>query len=326
MICPSCGANVPGDSLTCPVCRSPLDVTRKISLVDARWCPHCGALASPGAAECPKCGMPLEDEKRPVPERRTRDLDLPDIGHTGIMPALDDPDNDLPPITQIESAIPSEGEEALGSGRADRMPRMRALSLAGVLAVLVVGGAALLITHPWDPSATRISATTPADTSMQGFPGFVESLVGQDGGGSGEGYTTASEALEDAYESLGDLSSRIDQNEDLLRSTGVSSDSTREQREEGLETAKSISLEVSNLITEVTSLDDGSNSEVVDRLATLGNWLRNRCDALTSAWGLSVSSEDPAADSDDILAEVGASQDYRRRFGQSYSQWDPAGE
>ena len=198
MICPSCGRHVPDDALVCPGCHAPLDVTRKLSLSDARWCPACGALAAPGAEVCPKCGTPLAEEKGP--ERRQRDIDLPEIGNTGMMDAL----GETGVMAGVESAIPPEDGVELGGQRADRMPRQRSVLLAVLLAVLVVGGAALLITHPWNPEATRISATTPADTSMQGFPGFLDSLSGQDTSvGSGEKPLSAVDALAQCHDELG---------------------------------------------------------------------------------------------------------------------------
>lgn len=314
MICPSCGRTVPDGALVCPGCNSSLDATRKISLSGATWCPTCGALVAPGATECPKCGTTLPAEGSSA--RRQRDLDLPEIGNTGMMDALGDGRPD------IESAIPPEDDASSGARRHDRPPRTRALVLAALLAVVVVGGAALLITHPWDPTATRTSTTTPADTSMQGFPGFLESLTGQDVTSSPEGASSSvADALTEAYEQLGTLAERVDACEELLRSDGVSSEASRETREGGLEQIRAVSIDVSNAISDMTELDDGSYPDALGDLLTLGNWLRNRCDVLTSAWELSAESEDAGADADAILAEAAASSDYRQRFEQLYGSW-----
>lgn len=311
MICPSCGRSVADDAFMCPWCHAPLDMTRKMSLNGARWCPSCGALVAPGATECPKCGTVLPGEA-PEGARRQRDLDLPEIGNTGVMDAVHD----------IESAIPSEEGDELGARRADRPPRTRALVLALILAVLVVGGAVLLITHPWDPQATSISATTPADTSMQGFPGFIESLTGQDASTSDQSArVSAAEALDDAHETLGKLSARVDESEELLRSEGVSGEMGADELSVALDEARAISLEVSNLISSLGDYDDGSNSTQVAELETLGSWLRNRCDALTDAWSAAVASDDVETDSAAILSGLDAARDYATRFEGAYDEW-----
>ncbi len=320
MICPSCGRRVPDEAITCPSCHASLDVTRKLSLTGATWCPACGALVAPGVSECPKCGTTVREHR---PERRRREIDLPDIGNTGMMDALGAP-GETGAMTRIESAIPPEDDAALGTRRVDRLPRTRAIVLAALLAVVVVGGAALLITHPWNPEATRISATTPADTSMQGFPGFLESLTGQDSAGGGE-VTSAAELLSQEHERLGELAESVGESEELLKSDGVSAESTDEQRAEWLDEAEEVSIEVSNLISEVSSLDDGTNTEAVDSLVTLGSWLRNRCDILTSAWELAAASDDIESDAAAIVSELSSSRDYARRFEQQYDLWTPEG-
>ena len=50
------------------------------------------------------------------------------------------------------------------------MPRPRAFAFAALFAVLVVGGAALLITHPCDPTASITRATEPAHTTNSRYP------------------------------------------------------------------------------------------------------------------------------------------------------------
>lgn len=320
MICPSCGGSVPDGSLSCPHCHAPIDVTQRISLSDATWCPGCGALVAPGEDVCPKCGSSLSGSEPRV--RSTRAMDLPDIGNTGVMD-LDAGDADeTGVITRIESAIPASDDATTPSARGDRMPRTRAFAFAALFALLVVGGATLLITHPWDPDATRISAKTPADTSMQGFPGVVESLSGQDGS-KGE-HESFSAQLERAHESLGELSDRVDESVEELESVGVSGDATA--REKGLEQARAISIEVSNLIDDVKEIDDGTgpNADAVKDLTTLGNWLRNRCDALCAAWRLSADSTDLDADAEKILSKAREGESYARLFSQNYESMAPA--
>ena len=315
MICPSCGRRVPDDALVCPGCGASLDTTRKMSLSGATWCPACGALAAPGATECPKCGTSLVAEKDGG--RRQRDLDLPEIGNTGMMDAL----GDVGALHGVESAIPPEDDAA--ARRSDRLPRPRALVLAGLLAVLVVGGAALVITHPWDPTATRTATTTPADTSMQGFPGFIESLTGQDvETGDPSATTSVADALTEVHEELGTLSERVDQSEELLRGEGVSGEMPEDEVASALDAARQIALDVSNALSNLETLDDGSYPDALSELSTLGSWLRNRCDALTAAWEEAASSDDVSADAASILSEVNAARDYKRRFAQAYAQWE----
>ena len=118
----------------------------------------------------------------------------------------------------------------------------------------------------------------------------------------------------------------VDASERLLRSDGVLSSTSSEDRAAGLEAARGISIEVSNLINDIGALDDGSEevSEAVDHLETLGNWLRNRCDALTEAWQISADSSDPSADAEAITRAMAAGSAFQRLFSQNYDAWDPA--
>ncbi len=286
---------------------------------------------APGAETCPKCGSALSREPA---ARATRDIDLPEIGNTNQMSALVDDANETGVITRIESAIPAGGADSSPTARHDRMPRTRVFLFAALAAVVMVGGASLLITHPWDPDATQTKATTPADTSQSGFPGFLDLLSGQDRSeeaSSSDASDTSSatdadkvfSAVSEAYESLGTLSARADANEESLRSVGVSPDS--DARSSGQAAAADLSIEVSNLISQIKSLDDGAGAyaSTIDNLDTLGNWLRNRCDALGRSWSISVASADPTSDREKILAPVEAAQSYATLFSQSYASWEP---
>ncbi|WP_455139734.1 zinc ribbon domain-containing protein [Thermophilibacter sp.] len=324
LTCPSCGARVDDGALVCPRCHAQLDVTRRISLSEASWCPGCGALVAPGETTCPKCGTRVAPER---PARRERDLDLPDIaddedgtGRTGVM-------------TRIESAIPPADDDAGRAAARDRIPRPRVFALAALLAVVVVGGATLLITHPWDPAATRTRASEPADTTYSGFPGTVETLSGQDAGsGSDDGSTgddqpaTPLEAISSAYERLGQLAERVDESEDALRAlvTGV----VESDADEGLSGARSVSIDVSNLISSSSTLsdDDGAYAEELEHLVTLANWLRNRCDALTAAWGEAAGADDATSVADSVSSTLAGASDYRALFERNYDDWAPTAE
>lgn len=317
--CPNCGSEVVDGALSCPYCHLELGLTQKISLSSATWCPVCGALVPEGELVCPKCHSALEAE----PVRVTRDIELPEIGddeeeaesgETGV-------------ITRIESAIPTPGQGSSPGALRDRLPRVRAMMLAASFAVLVVGGSILLITHPWDPNATQTKATTPADTSMSGYPGSIDSLKGQDKetstGTEGQTGGAILSSLTDAYDQLGSLSGRVDESEESLRSVGVSGDA--EARSKGSESAAALSIEVSNLISSIQKTSDGEGfyADAKNNLLTLGNWLRNRCDALTESWELAADSDDPVADKDSILLPVDAAASFARLFEENYESWKP---
>ena len=326
--CPKCGASVADSALTCPRCHAALDVTQRMSLSDAKWCPSCGALVAPGETACPKCGSSLVPPEAP---RARRNLDLPEIGETGELFGLGSDDSEKTGVmTRIESAIPSTEDSSAPDSLENRMPKTRSVLLAALLAVLVVGGAALLITHPWDPTATQTRATTPADTSKSGFPGEVKELSGQDSGKGGsdeqddgevQGTPTPEEELASAYDELATLSERVDESEQALRE--ACDNPTSADFGAGLEGARATSIDVSNLISDI-ELVSGADEADVENLLTLGSWLRNRCDALVGAWETGSSSADPAAVVSEMLSGADASAEYGRLFEDSYEGWAPA--
>ena len=323
MICPSCGARVSDGALSCPRCHEPLDVTQKLSLSNATWCPGCGALVPSGESICPKCGTEVRPDSPAPSVRRTRSLDLPSIGDTGVIPVGEEEETNV--MTRIESAIPGADGSSTPTALGDRMPRTRSFALAAALAVAVVGGATLYIPHPWDPDATSISAKTPADTSMQGFPGVVDSLSGQDD--SGERVSAAEQVAQNMsafYEELGELSARVDESEEDLRTTGVSGE--KDARAAGLEGAQAIAIDISNLIDRMSgSFDDTSDwADDMGNLSTLGNWLRNRCDAIVEAWEVSAKSQDPAEDSAEIISEAARGRSFAALFSENYEDWRPS--
>ena len=320
MKCPSCGALAPDDAVVCPRCHESLDATRKISLSGATWCPGCGALVAPGSVVCPKCGSSLVEESRP---RTVREVDLPDIGNTGTMEALEA--GERAALTQIESAIPPEDDDESRAAAHDRAPRPRSFALAALFALAIVGGAALLITHPWDPLATQTKAKEPADTSMSGYPGALDSLSGQDTGpGTNIQNSDTFETIESAYQTLVSLSQDVDDSEQDLRTTGISGGA--EEREKGLATMRELSIKVSNHISSLGQLNDGAGAyaEDISNMETLGSWLRNRCDLLTEAWETSAAADDPASVSSQVISTANASNDYARLFSDNVEAWKPS--
>lgn len=232
-------------------------------------------------------------------------------------------------MTRIESAIPPVVDESSPSARRDRMPRPRAFAFAALFAVAIVGGAALLITHPWDPTASITRASEPADTSMSGFPGLVESLTGQDRDTEEpdeQGSPSSEESLAQLHETLGSLADKVDESEDALRN--ACSDGDGSSLDGGLEDAQSTSIAVSNAIATIGQIDDadGERAETIDHLLTLGNWLRNRCDALTDAWDIAENASDLSAASGQVISRLDSATDYRMLFEQNYDAWAPGAD
>ena len=316
-VCHRCGALVPDGAASCPHCHAVTEVTQKIAVGDLTWCPSCGALVPPADETCPKCGTLV----RPAAASRpVRDLDLPEIDDES------EPDSSRTGVmTRIESAIPPAADASSPAASRDRMPRPRAFAFAAIFAVAIVGGAALLITHPWDPTASITRASEPADTSMSGYPGSVDALSGQDRERDKDQPVSADafDLIESAYERLSELEGAVGESETLLRETCGEGDA--EALADGLEDAQAVSLDVSNLISDIERLgdDDGTYAEDVEHLLTLGNWLRNRCDVLTEAWRLAAESDDPSSVSSQVVSALTGGRDYARLFDQNYDDWRP---
>ena len=340
MKCPNCGAEVPEGTFECPSCHFQLGLTQKIPVASGTWCPVCGALLADGMTVCPKCGTPLVDAASPV--RSVRDLDLPEIDDE---PNVGDDGEASPDSTsallkayeksqepRIESAIPAEQDPSSAVLRHDRMPRARAFVFAALFAVLVIGGAALYITHPWDPTLYKTATSTPADTSSAGFPGTVTSLTGQDSSSEVSSSSSSTDSVYDSiladYTTLGDLASQLDTCVaafDKVAYTGDSATRTSASAE-----ATALSLKISNTISDISQLDDGAGAYSGDlsNLVTLGNWLRNRSDALTAAWKLDLSYDDPSSHKDEIEAVAkrnysGSSDSFKVQFDENYESWKP---
>ena len=313
MICPSCHSEVSDGSFECPNCGEPLCATQKINLDQISWCPVCGALVPAGQATCPKCSSPMpgahaaRSAKKPEPEADSE-------------PAR--------PAPGLESAIPPTGPDSFTASSApDVLPRFKQFIVAAGAAVLIVGGTALAITHPWDPNANDISAKLPFDTSRAGSPGKIDSLDSQDKSASAnkdESQDPIYDSLMSDYESLVSCAERVDSSEATLADKGVSG--TDEERSQGSSDAWAVSIEVSNTISSLGSTSDGAGAyaETISNLKTLGNWLRNRCDALTSAWDMACDSSDPAANKDQILGKISGNSVYKDLFDQNVEGWKPS--
>lgn len=121
------------------------------------WCESCGSPVPEGYDSCPVCGMPVDDpssvEAEPPEASEASDAD-------------------------DERAVAPMPEE-LRATHEQRINGNLAL-IAACVALVLVGGAALIITRPWDPNPYSISATVAADTSMEGYPGKKSHLNDQD--------------------------------------------------------------------------------------------------------------------------------------------------
>ena len=135
--------------------------------------------------------------------------------------------------------------------------------------------------------------------------------------------------LSEDYKELADLAERIDKAEDGFEEAAFGGD--QEAFDNASSECEELSYDVSNLISDIQSVDvtSGTYAEDVEHLVTLGNWLRNRVDALNSAWNSAEASSDPAANRDEIMAPLVGSQNasgentYKGLFNQNYEAWEP---
>lgn len=340
MICPVCGTHIQDNSRVCPACRATLVKTEAGARAESTFCRRCGALVPAHERYCPSCGMPTTPEGTkpascgiPEPKASSSRLDslLADPAQTGKTRPIDDPDQ-THSIPRVESAVPGE-PEAGAAGQHDHMPRTRAILLAAVAAVVVVGGLALAIVHPWDPDAYSTRAKTAADTSKAGYPGAITSLAGQDSEAATTQTLSGDDAtylqLKDDYDTLGDIASSLDESESLF--TKIATSGSAEERQEASDDASALSIRLSNVIDDIGSADvsSGTYADERDDLLTLGNWLRNRADALTEAWSRSAESADPAADASYITSPVEKQQNddgkdtYASLFDENYKNFEP---
>lgn len=354
MFCPVCHSEIADNTEVCPACHADLSVTRALPKLTGTYCVSCGALVPAGSSICPHCGIAVDaatlqsgvhiSPKSLAGASHSTNIqgralsNLPDIDEldetetTHIMPKLKESANQTHTMPRLDSAIPAEptAEEEENYG-ASAVQRTRIFAIAAIASLVIIGGAAVLITHPWNPLQNNQRATTAADVSTAGYPGEVEHLSGQDK----EEAKTAVDADEQTYNylteyhtELAQLSKDADDLEDLLDTTGVSG--TADERASGYEDAQQLSLDISNLVTKIAGVDTsatGTYTQDQENLSTLGNWLRNRIEALERAWKLSAQSSDPTADTSSILAPMqgnrrsDGSEAYVNLFDENYAAW-----
>lgn len=252
---------------------------------------------------CPHCGLPLFGQADPL-DPGTAEPGDPSERDTRLLPRL-------------QSAIPSPDDDPELEGA--RRPRAaRSLIVAAVAAAVVVVAAILVLAHPWNPNLYDTRADTPADTSMEGFPGTVDKLSGQDTSSEAPETLTADEAtfavLTGALEEADVLSQEL--TAEMANLTGAASASP-ETREAWSEEAEATSLRVSNLIASVQAADvsTGTYAEAQAELVTMGNYLRNRADAITGAWEAILS---PGATEAGIAEAVSSAETENRTYANLY--------
>lgn len=309
MKCPHCGTHVADGTAVCPACHASLEATAVLPRLQGSYCPSCGAMIPEGAESCPKCGMLVS----PAPQRgKKKERRASPEQETGQLP-------------RIEPALPAEQD--LKDPYLHEQPiRMRSVVLAAIACILVVGGAVLLITHPWDPQAFSIKPTEPADTSQAGSVAAVETLSGQDTRSSTDdvksGDETTYEALKADYQALGEYSEALDDSVDQLESTGISGDSS--EREARRTEAAELAVKISNTIANIEAVDvtSGTYADARSELLKIGNYLRNRSDIVSSAWTQAASSSDPEAEKSQILQSVrGEGSSYGSLFKEGYANF-----
>jgi len=318
VVCPHCGTHVPDDAVKCPACRAEINSTMSMGRIEGTFCPSCGTLVPEGLETCPNCGMPVETEQPGSP-------DAP--------PVLERPAIETDVAPRFESAIPSPPDptEGLAMEPTPQPPAHHYL-FAGLLSVLLVGGAMAIITHPWNPNINDQHPTEEVDTSKAGFPGEVDLLSGQDSDPNAEIETQTVdeytyERLAEAYVELGAYHDELEASEEALRAAVRSGDS--DACAEGLAHAEELTYSISNTLSEVGVLDvsSGTYAEDLDHLLTLGNWLRNWADVLYDSW--SYASQDPSAGEEALLSELREAEDdvgvnaFRALFEESYESWQP---
>ena len=335
MICPHCGARMADGTPTCPVCRSDMGVTNKIPSTRGTWCPSCGALIPEGSALCPKCGLPSPEAPtvRPV-----RDIKLPkvsDADSTSEFSAITLPEPDPEDaVYEARSALPPERpsveDRTLGY---DRMAHVRVMIIAAIAALVVMGGSIIYITHPFDPGKYDQRAREQADTSTAGSPGQIEALSGQDIRETTPAYDAGEasfELIHQTYLDLGDLADRLDEQEAYFLATYLDDDD-EEARQQGLDAAEDLAIDISNAIDSASQLGSGSvYADDIDHIVQLGNWLRNRVDVLVEAWEIDLAYMAPSQVQDIIDSTYYSDKDsdgvsaYKGYFDENYPQWEPS--
>ncbi len=231
---------------------------------------------------------------------------------------MDPAERDTRLLPRMQNAIPlPEPDEDEAKAR----PRIaRGLITAAIAAVVVAVVAVLVLAHPWNPHLYDTRADTPADTSMEGFPGTVDKLTGQDSTGEATEELTGDEATFAAFTSaLEDEDTLADELDQEMEDLAAAPSATEGSRGLWREQAQSTSLRISNLISEIQEADvsSGTYANAKDELVTMGNYLRNRSDAITDAWVAVMGS---GASEGDMEAAIDAARSTDASFSALYRE------
>ena len=292
------------------------------------YCPSCGTLVPEGVENCPVCGMRVRTKaaKQPKPEK---------IEAAG---GAADPTEKIEAgssskkrgatkkgaAAKLESAIPAENEIKDPYHHENPM-RLKSVLVASFAALLVVGSAILLITHPWDPHAFDTRATTPADPTQEYVPDQVDTLKGQDSGNvdSGEiesGDEATYKKFNETYQKFGEYSKSLESSTSDLEKFGFTGDTKAVTERKN--NANQLDIDISNLISEIQSTDVSSGKYYSQQqdLIKMGNYLRNEADILLTAWKKAEQSTNPAAEKSSILQPVKTSgANYANLFSEAYA-------
>lgn len=333
MICPNCGAHIASSALRCPSCRADVDCTRTLPKQSISYCARCGSRVPSGLRVCPYCNCPV------VSDAFISKVD-PYAPHTRATDRRSDIEQELSEadltttIPRIGSAIPCMPTGSGLDDTRDRLPRLRILMASLCFAVIFVSGIVLYITHPWNPNIYDTKAKVAADTTHAGFPGTKDELQSQDRSSVAQEDVTQSaddatyDKLKDAYESLGKLSTAVEDNEKQFIDTYASA--SREDLKKGKDTARDISLKISNLIKQLNAVNVESGTYQKDRsqLLTLSNWLRNHMDKLTRGWSTALTYCGKPSCKQRVNAVFpttndAASNSFKAMFDQHYQDYKP---
>ncbi|MDO4797285.1 MAG: zinc ribbon domain-containing protein [Coriobacteriales bacterium] len=300
MRCPNCGTLVRDGAGVCPACHATLEATAAHAPGEVTWCESCGAAIPVGEDTCPTCGMPVGGVFEEVFEEAP--------------PQSDD-------MSTLVSAIPPDPSETPDDLHTieERPRRLRLLLLAACAALVLVGGATLFITRPWDPEAYTIHATTDADTSMEGFPGTVTHLSSQDRieDEVWQGYLgDVNGFLDGFYQRMGEMSLEAEVLYDSLSSLSSKGDmASVAGRSMAVAKLRDELIQTSTLATRLV-LPDTKLDERRDKLLVLSTYLRGELDILEGAW--TAASSEGNVDAASIAARIALQ---RASAGRDFSEW-----
>ena len=315
MKCPVCGTQLPQGATVCPACHASITIQKRSEEKRGIFCKNCGAQVPDGETVCPYCGFPLADEDIALALARSEEKV-----------------EDSPQAVSPESVIPDQPTDGYSAAsRLEHIPHLRVAIVAAVAALVVVGGTFLAITKPWDPNSRITHATVDRDTSWAGFPGVVESLTGQDKSQQETTQETSGDPyydeLESFYDSLGQISQELDDNESELKTIVGGGDGSVE---DGAADAQSLSIELSNKISEFSGYDmsDSPYNDEYETLEQLGSYLRNRADAINGAWDAVKAAQSPTDAASEVSgylenASGSGSSTWKSLFDQGYADAKP---